>query len=506
MSLHARFLVLLGLLGVAVLASILVTVWSVRLLDREQRRPAEQIGLVLGTLNEVKRTLWDQAGEIGFFVHPDKIETLQPGEDRVFTPEEIERYHMLGARALSRLASLDEVEASLVRAGVNTATNLRVRIERVNEMGERYMLGKVPEEREAARVAAMDGLYYLHEFLGRLEARLLDEAQLSVDYAGRVQRRLMTTLAASVLSVLLTLATAAWLFRRWVILRIDQLRIAAERIGSGDFAHRVEVHGDDELDRVGRQLNEMMHTIVTMQAERIERERLAAVGEMARLLAHNIRNPLGGIRSLAELSEQECAADDPVREHQRRIIRTVDQFIRWLNDLLSISNPLSVEPAPEAIGPWIEGLLESHRPLAETRGAGLTLDLAEAPETAHFDRRHLEHAVSALLTNAIEVSPQGGEVRVTIARDEARGVWRLAVADEGPGIPEEILDSLFTPYFTTKRGGTGIGLAQAKRIVQQHGGRIGAKNRGTVQCAGSGAEFFLELSLDPEAKEATIGQ
>ncbi|MDQ7013373.1 MAG: HAMP domain-containing sensor histidine kinase [Planctomycetota bacterium] len=500
MSLHTRFLLLLGLLGAAVIANIGVTVWTVGLLDREQRRPVEQIGSALGVLNDTKRILWDQAGEFGLFVIPGRVAEATPGEGRTFSPERVRKFRVLGEKALERISDLDDIDASLVRAGVNTAANLRSRITRVNSGFETYL----DNGDEATWQSSLGELYTLHEFIERLEARLIHETRLSAAHGAQMQQRLMATLISSIVSVVIVLLAAAWLFRRWVLVRVSRLGVAAERIGRGEFDHRVEVQGNDELDRVGQQINDMTQTIKTMQAERIDRERLAAIGDMGRRLAHNIRNPLGGIRSLAELSTLELDEASPVREHQQRIIRTVDQFTRWLQDLLSVSNPLAVSIAEVVVEPWLTELVESHRALAESRGITLTLDTADAPTAAPFDRGHLEHVVSALITNAIQACSRGGAVQVKAVAESSD--WSLSVLDDGAGIQPEHLQSMFAPYFTTKPGGTGIGLAQAKRVVMQHGGRIWAENRGESGLPGFGAALHVELPLRSRAKMAMTGQ
>ncbi|MFG0259463.1 MAG: ATP-binding protein [Phycisphaerales bacterium JB041] len=505
MSLHARFMLLLGLLGAAVIANIGVTVWSVGLLDREQREPIAQIGSALEILNSTKRTLWEQAGQFGLFVRPDTdAESGRAGqalpEDAGSVPaERVAEFRRLGQLALDGVAELEQVEASQVRAGVNTASNLRSRIERAIAGFEASLRGDV----DAGQVALTE-LYTLHELIERLEARLIQEAGFSADHAVQVRKRLRATLIGSVLSVLIVLVTAGWLFRRWVLVRVDRLGVAAERFGRGEFEHRVEVNGDDELDRVGRQLNEMTETIETMQAERVDRERLAAIGDMGRRLAHNIRNPLGGIRSLAELSALELDEASPVREHQHRIIRTVDQFTKWLQDLLSVSNPLAVRMRPVGLPALLGELVETHRALAESRGVSLLLDVGGAPGEVALDRSHFEHVVSALVTNAVQACSRGGRVEVTAETEGS--VWRLRVSDDGTGIAPEHLVAMFAPYFTTKQGGTGIGLAQAKRVVVEHGGRIWAENHAGAGSEAAGATLIVELPLHPKPGMATIGQ
>lgn len=508
MSLRTRFLLLLALLGLAVVANLGIAVWSVGLLDREQQWANEQIGRFLGPLHRINRAVWAQTqvlGSPGFGYFGEVIAPERDGETtQREAPDERERILTLFERAGKAVDELEKFPGYAVSAGINTVRNLRDRL----ELAQAASLAWVESRADEDRRAGLRELYELHELIERLEARLVQDARLAADYSDEVRPRLTLTVLTSVAMVVLLLFVAASMFRRWVLVKAEHLRVAAEHLGRGEFEYRIVVTGDDELDRVGRQVNQMAATIETMQAERIERERLAAIGEMSRRVAHNIRNPLAGIRSLAELSAVESPPDSPVADHQRRILSTVDRFDRWLNELLSVSTPLDVSPQAQPIRPWLAGLVEAHRAMAEDRGVVLVLDDAGAPEEAPIDRRHLEQAVAAVISNAIEISPEGGRVEVRVVTTH-RGVWSITVTDQGPGIGPEAREKLFRPYFTTKPGGTGIGLAIAHRVARDHGGNLTAENRPeppTNPDFGPGALFRIELPLASGEKVATIGQ
>jgi signal transduction histidine kinase len=115
-------------------------------------------------------------------------------------------------------------------------------------------------------------------------------------------------------------------------------------------------------------------------------------------------------------------------------------------------------------------VVETHRAAAEARGVRLILDITRAPRSARFDPRHMEQAVVALVTNAIEASPKGSGVEVCGLVDG--GGWTIRVADQGPGVPADLREKVFRPYFTTKKEGSGIGLAVAHQVVMQHGGQL----------------------------------
>ena len=494
MTLRARFLLLLTMLGLAVIANLAVAVWSVGLLDRERRWANEQIGLVLLPLHDINRSVWELAQEIGspgFGVFDDVV-PRQQGSDADHAAD-IETLTENALKAVKRLEGFNRYQVS---AGVNTVRNLRDRLGRARELA----LTWAASGEAADQSAALRELYELHELIERLEARLVREADLAATHSAEVRPRLMLTVATSVTIVVLLLFVAGSLFRRWVLVKAERLRLAAEHLGRGEFEHRIELDGDDELDRVAAQVNQMAATIETMQAERIERERLAAIGEMARRVAHNIRNPLAGIRSLAELTMVESPPGSAVADHQRRILATVDRFGKWLTELLSVSTPLQVSPQVQPVKDWLDGLVEAHRAMADDRKVELVLDAARAPDEAPIDRRHLEQAVSAVVSNAIEISPAGGRVGVVAGQAEP-GNWTITVSDQGPGIPSDAMDKLFRPYFTTKSGGTGIGLAIAHRVVREHGGKLTAENRQETPAnadLGPGAVFRIELPLAPD--------
>jgi signal transduction histidine kinase len=241
----------------------------------------------------------------------------------------------------------------------------------------------------------------------------------------------------------------------------------------------------------------MAETIAAMQDERIERERLAAVGEMVRRVAHNIRNPLAGIRSLAELTRSDLDDASPLAENQDRIVRTIDRFEGWVQMLLTATRPLQVSPAETQVRPWIQGIIDSHRPSAERGGVRLELFDAGAPDVATFDARLLEQAVAAMIDNAIGVTGRGKSVQVEVGSGGES--WTIEIRDEGPGVPADIRAKIFTPYFTTRRDGTGLGLAMAKQVVEQHDGRI------EIESGEDGAVFrvVIPLARAPSGRKAT---
>ncbi len=512
MSLRTRFTLLVTLLGLTVAVSLGSAVWSVALLEREVSGPFASTAAVLRGLGLVKGSLEGQAatlmrpsadggGERRESRGAPGLWWVEPGGAPA--AEDLAPFEARAARTMALLGSLEESRFFAGRVGAVTARTMRRNAESALAAGRAwYATGEAQQRR-----AAMDTMFGLHKLIEALEARLLSDADLAVTHGRRIRGRLLVIVGLSLLNAALLSALGLTLFRRWVTRPVARLRVAAERIGAGDFDHRIEARGRDELADLSREVDSMAATIVRMQNERVERERLAAMGELLRRLSHNLRNPLAGIRGVAEVTARRLGEESPLKGNMDRIMGSVDRLDVWLKDLLASTSPMDLRASEQPVGAFLEGLAAAHRPTAHAKSLTLTLDVSGAPARAVFDRRHLEQAVTAILSNAIQATPNGGRVRVSAAEgtgglemrdtggtpvppgpdtgcnaratagasekeDGGGGWWRIRVEDSGPGVPEELIEKIFRAHFTTKPDGSGIGLAVAQQVVQGHGGRI----------------------------------
>lgn len=478
MSLLRKFAILLGLFALTVGAGLGAAFAFGVVLERDVAGPFRDATEALGDLSRLKRSL---AG---------LQEAIDDGA-----------YERTGESAMALGADLSLSErhglGGMVSGG--SARNLRARVERTVSLADAW--AGAPNADEEGRLASevADELKQTANVIEAIEAQVLDDAERSAAFGDEMRRLHHIVLFSGILSSGLLGVLGVMLFRRWLVAPIATLDEATQRIARGDFAHRVRVDGSGELATLGQRFNAMAGSIAVMQSEAVERERLAAVGEMVRRLAHNLRNPLAGIRNLAELTRMQGAGDATIAELQGEIIGAVDRFNVWLEELLNVTSPLNLAIEEREVTPWLEGVVASHAPLARMRGVRLQRDFGEAPARARFDARHLEHAVVAVLTNAIQASPADSTVRVS-----ARGWtpspseggtgewWEIAVRDEGRGIEPELRERVFRPYFTTKRDGNGIGLAIALQVVKRHGGRIDLWTQ-----EGQGALFRLRIPANP---------
>jgi two-component system nitrogen regulation sensor histidine kinase NtrY len=210
---------------------------------------------------------------------------------------------------------------------------------------------------------------------------------------------------------------------------------------------------------------------------------------MARMIAHEIKNPLTPIRlsteHMREVWERDPEGFDRVFERcTTNILAQVDELRSIASEFSAYSAIPRIDPQPGDLRAAISDLVEGYR--AAPPG-GVTVDFAaDGPVPARFDAKLLGRAVRNLLENALRASAGGGKVTVAVTRED--GHARIAVCDEGPGVPPDLLGRIFDPYFSTHDTGTGLGLPIARRIAEEHGGSIAARNR-----PGGGLEVAITL-------------
>ena len=235
--------------------------------------------------------------------------------------------------------------------------------------------------------------------------------------------------------------------------------------------------------------------VVEDATEILRGQRLLAWAAMARMIAHEIKNPLTPIRLSAE-HMREVYLNDPA-SFDRVFERCTTNILAQVDELRSIASEFSaysaiprIDPQPGDLAAAIADVVEGYR-AAPPEGVAVDL-VADGPLPARFDAKLLGRAVRNLLENALRASAGGGRVTVRVERRDGRA--RIAVLDEGPGVRPELLGRIFDPYFSTHDTGTGLGLPIARRIAEEHGGGITASNRPE-----GGLEVAITLPLDAAA-------
>jgi signal transduction histidine kinase len=266
----------------------------------------------------------------------------------------------------------------------------------------------------------------------------------------------------------------------------------------------VSVVADGDLSGLDRQLDTLVHRVEVV-TERLQRQQLAllradqlaAVGQLAAGIAHEIRNPLTSIQLLVE-SALRPVAPQPLNDEDLRVIhREVVRLEGTVQNFLDFARLPPPRPARCDLRDVIAEARGLTRGRAEQQRVQIAVTASSEPVNAPVDRDQLRTVLVNLFLNAIDAMPGGGSLEVSL--DVADGdTASLAVRDTGTGIPSAIADRLFTPFATTKPTGTGLGLSLSKRIVEEHGGTLVAQNRPE-----GGACFTITLPLSGIEDEVT---
>lgn len=247
-----------------------------------------------------------------------------------------------------------------------------------------------------------------------------------------------------------------------------------------------------ENDRLFEELAEAGREAARLEREMARTANLAALGQLAATVAHELRNPLASIKGAAQFLLDDCG-DDPatLRDFLSIVVDEADNLGHLTTDLLAFARP----PAPERQIVDLVAVVRAEADFlrAELESAGVTLhETYAAPAWASLDAAQIGRALRNLLLNASQAMPDGGRVALSVQPAPGVAAWELAVSDTGPGVPDAIKAKLWEPFFTTKARGTGLGLAQVRQVVEAHGGTIHVEDAP----GDGGARFVLRLPAD----------
>lgn len=291
--------------------------------------------------------------------------------------------------------------------------------------------------------------------------------------------------------ILLAIAFSLWITAR-VSRPIEQLAQAAEEVASGNWETRVPEQGGGELNVLARSFNHMTGELASQRERLIQSERVAAWRELARRLAHELKNPLFPLQLTVEnLVRARALPAAEFDEVFRESTATLGTEIANLKTIIARFSDFSKMPRPELERIDARDAVKRARSLYENAAptaakVEFVVELPDAPLLIDADPELLHRALSNLVLNAMDAMPDGGTV--TLSAKATGDKVELRVADTGKGLTSEECERLFTPYYTTKQYGTGLGLAIVQSVVADHAGTIAVDSR-----PGGGTTFTITL-------------
>jgi len=291
--------------------------------------------------------------------------------------------------------------------------------------------------------------------------------------------------------LLLVTLSSALLFGLGLIIRLIRpllnLKDAVDKLAEEGFNKQIEVQSNDEIGELSRAFNDMVVKLSHSLSEQDRLSRLAATGELAATLAHEIKNPLNAIGGAA-LYIKKNFKGSLIREFLNIIYDEVARINRLTTTLLDFAKPVKPEPRPSDINRLVRETLDLLRQESEEHGVVIETDLESDIPITSFDYHQIKQVLINLLINSFDAVEKNGKIKVRTTLS-GRGLL-LSVQDNGKGIGAEDMENIFNPFFTTRTRGTGLGLAVSRKIAKEHGGDI------TVESAlNRGSKFTLILPL-----------
>jgi signal transduction histidine kinase len=299
--------------------------------------------------------------------------------------------------------------------------------------------------------------------------------------------------------IVLAILLSSWAAAR-VTRPVEQLARAAQDVAAGHWDTRVEVQGSDEVGRLAESFNRMTTELLAQRERLVQTERVAAWRELARRLAHELKNPLFPLQLTVEnLMCARTQSPEQFEEVFRESSTTLLAEIANLKTIVGRFSEFSKMPNPQLqpvqVNEILRGVVKLFQAQLQAPGRepiACKLELDENLGTIAADPDLLHRALSNLVLNAMDALPKGGTLTLRTRRID--GKVMIEVSDTGTGMTREECERIFTPYYTSKQYGTGLGLAIVQSVVSDHRGRISVQSE-----PGRGATFVIELPDNLEA-------
>ena len=281
--------------------------------------------------------------------------------------------------------------------------------------------------------------------------------------------------------------------------------MAAREVAAGNLRTQVDVSSADEVGDLAEAFNTMTRDLLEQKERLVQSERVAAWRELARRLAHELKNPLFPLQLTVEnLVRAREHSPEMFEEIFRESSATLLAEIGNLKQIISRFSEFSKMPQPQllpvSVNEVVRGIARLFQAQLESRGGGAIackLELNASKEPIAADAELLHRALSNLVLNAMDAMPQGGTLSLRTGDNADRA--HIEVADTGAGLTPEECGRLFTPYYTSKQHGTGLGLAIVQSVISDHGGTISVRSQ-----PGKGTTFLVELPRNLDKLHAPV--
>lgn len=504
---------------------------SIELIQTPKARPKAETHLSSGMALLAAAPVTDEAGRILAVVYAghllNECDTSADQPDRHPIVDQIKEtmfpsVHLQGQHAGAATIFQDDVR---VNTNVMTAEGRRALGTRVSR--EVYDAVMIQGQTWSDRAFVVNDWYIsAYEPITNLVGQ-----RIGILFVGVLQRpytavrdNVTVAFAAIALFCFALIVVVTYLLTRSLVRPLEDMATVSREIAAGDLTHRVQVSDQSELGLLSTSFNTMLDRIHDMntqleqwarmleqkvkerteqlaktQAAMDRQQRLASLGQLAAGVAHEINNPLGGILTFASLVLEEVPQDSPLRPDVEEIVAQADRCRRIVQELLEFSRQREAHMAAHSINNVVSRTLALLEKQASFHDIKIIRELDPDMPVTVIDESQMQQVFMNIILNAADAMSERGTLAVTTGHDDAEKEVFIRFTDNGRGIPAEIREAIFDPFFSTKAPGkgTGLGLAVAVRIVQAHGGRIELDSE-----LGQGTIFTVVLPLSTQPRES----
>jgi signal transduction histidine kinase len=336
----------------------------------------------------------------------------------------------------------------------------------------------------------------VHDMIALTTSRLGENTQKAMN---RIERTKYILYGLVALGPLLS-AVLGFVFILGLTRPVKVLVESTRKLKGGDLDHRV-AGLTDEFGEVAASFNEMAGSLKEQMQKMRRTEQMVVVGELAAGLAHEIKNPMAGIKVAMSVLSEEAYITPEDKSVLRKVVAEITQLDGLMKSFLNFAKPRKPRLEPVNVNQMLNTTLTFHLK-HQAVGAGgsgrieIVKEFGDLPPT-QADPAQLQQVFLNLFLNALHAMPHGGELGVRTCLEEGGKTIRIEVSDTGSGIREDLIAKVFQPFFTTKPKGTGLGLAISRQMIEQHDGSIAVANR-----PGGGVLFTILLPVKAEGAAA----
>jgi len=385
---------------------------------------------------------------------------------------------------------------------------VRERLDELAEMTNRYQdrmsrvltiratTARLAEEESAAFQAGEELTRKVADMIALTSTRLTERTNRALEDISRSRIFLFVLLAIGPLVT----AGLGLILIRGITNPMNRLLEATRSLKGGNLDYRV-AGLRDEFGELATSFNEMSVSLKEQMHKMQRAEQLVVVGELAAGLAHEVKNPMAGIKAAMSVLSEETYLTAEDRDVLQQVVAEIVHLEGLMKNFLNFTKPqkplFETVNVNNILNTTLTFYLKAHSIGESNERIRIEKDFREVP-AVRADTSQLQQVFLNLFLNAIDAMPDGGTLGVRSGLEKDSGMIRIEISDSGKGIREDLLDKVFQPFFTTKTKGSGLGLAISRQLVEQHGGSIGVANR-----PGGGVMFTIRLPVTREGEAAT---